>query len=60
MEGKKKRKKSPTKLGIIVKLHEDSFIDARVLWNLLGSRFKKHEIEEMDNTFRKYYKKLLK
>ncbi len=54
MESKKKRKKAPTKKRILIKLYKDNFIDDLVLWNLLGSRFKKHEIEEIDKTFRKY------
>lgn len=44
-----------TKKQIIIKLYKDKFIDDRVLWNLLGSRFKKSEIEQIDETFRKYF-----
>lgn len=47
-----------TKKQIIIRLYKDKFIDDRVLWNLLGSRFKKHELELIDETFRKHYKKL--
>lgn len=46
-----------TKSQIITKLYKDKFIDDRVLWNLLGSRFKKHELELIDMTFRKYRKR---
>lgn len=52
MESKKKKEKSSTQKGIILRLYKDNFIDERVLWNLLGSRFKKPEIEEIDKTFR--------
>jgi len=48
------RKKSLTKLQIITNLYKDKFIDNRVLWSLLGSRFKKHELELIDETFRRY------
>lgn len=44
---------------MITKLYKDKFIDDRVLWNLLGSKFKKCEIEEIDETFRKYFKKTI-
>lgn len=47
-----------TKKQIIVKLYKEKFIDGRVLWNLLGSRFKKSEIEQIDETFRKYFKRI--
>ncbi|MFH1775012.1 MAG: hypothetical protein ABH874_08685 [Methanobacteriota archaeon] len=46
-----------TKKQLIVKLYKEKFIDGRVLWNLLGSRFKKSEIEQIDETFRKYFKR---
>lgn len=46
-----------TKKQIIVKLYKEKFIDGRVLWNLLGSRFKKSELIEIDKTFRKYFKR---
>ncbi len=51
------RKKQLTKSQIITKLYKGKFIDDRVLWNLLGSRFKKHELELIDKTFRKYRKR---
>lgn len=59
LESKTRKKKSLTKFQIIVRLLKDGYLDARVFWNLLGSknRFKKWEIEEIDKTFRKYYKK---
>ena len=38
---------------MITNLYKDKFIDEKVLWNLLGSRFKKSEIEQIDETFRK-------
>lgn len=44
-----------TKKQIIIKLYKDKFIDERVLWNLLGSRFKKSEIEQIDKTFKKHF-----
>lgn len=44
-----------TKKQTINKLYKDKFIDDRVLWNLLGSRFKKSEIEQIDKTFREYF-----
>jgi len=43
-------KKSMTKKQIIIKLYKDKFIDERVLWNLLGSRFKKSEIKLIKET----------
>lgn len=52
------RKKKPlTKKQIIVNLLREGFIDGRVWWNLMGSKFKKHEIEEIDKAVRKYSKK---
>lgn len=50
-------KKTKTKTQIITKLHKDKFIDDRVVWNLLGSKFKKSELEEIDKTFRQHFKK---
>ena len=50
------KKKSLTKLQIIISLYKDGFIDDRVLWNLLGSKFKRHELELIDETFRNYRK----
>lgn len=52
------RKKSLTKLQIITNLYKDKFIDDRVLWNLLESKFKKHELDCIDETFKKYRKKI--
>ena len=46
-----------SKRQIILKLHQDKFIDDMVLWNLLSSKFKKSEVEEIDKTFRKHFKK---
>ena len=57
MVNKKNDRKYVTKIQIISKFHKDKYIDDRVLWNLLGSRFKKSELEEIDKTFRKHYKK---
>ncbi len=50
----KNRKRPLTKLQLITKLYKDKFISDQVLWNLLGSRFKKHELELIDETFRNY------
>ncbi|MEW6408491.1 MAG: hypothetical protein AB1488_00010 [Nitrospirota bacterium] len=52
-----RKKKSLTKKQIILKLYEDGFIDGRVWWNLWGSKFKKSEIEQIDKTFRKYFRR---
>ena len=52
MADRKNSTKSLTKLQIITNLYKDKFIDERILWNLLNSRFKKFEIEIMDETFR--------
>ena len=49
-------KKHRTKFQIITELFKDGFINGRVYWNLLGSKFKKHEIEIIDRTARKYRK----
>ncbi len=51
------RRKSLTKSQIITNLFKDKFIDERVSWNLLGSKFKKSEMEQIDETFRKYRKR---
>jgi hypothetical protein len=40
-----------TKLQIIANLYNDKLISERVLWNLLGARFRKHEIELIDEGF---------
>ena len=42
-----------TKLQIIANLYKDKLIDERVLWNLMGSRFRKHEVEIIDAVFRR-------
>jgi hypothetical protein len=41
-----------TKLQIIANLYSDKLINERVLWNLLGARFRKHEIETIDEGLR--------
>jgi len=41
-----------TKLQIIANLYRDKLISERVLWNLLGVRFRKHEIELIDEGLR--------
>ena len=45
--------KSITKLQIIANLYRDKLINERVLWNLLGARFRKHEIEIIDEGLRR-------
>ena len=45
--------KSLTKLQIIANLYKDELINERVLWNLMGARFRKHEIEIIDEGLRK-------
>jgi len=52
----KNKKKSLTELQVITSLYKDRFINDQVLWNLLGLRFKKHELELIDETFRNYRK----
>jgi hypothetical protein len=47
------RGKPLTKLQIVVNLYKDKFIDERVLWNLMGSRFRKCEIEIIDEGLRR-------
>jgi len=42
-----------TKLQIIANLYKDKLIDERILWNLLGARFRKHEIEIVDEGLRR-------
>jgi len=54
---KRKRENIINKKGIIIKLYKDGFIDERVLSNLLGARFKKSELSELEKTFRKCFKK---
>jgi hypothetical protein len=44
--------KSLTKLQIVANLYKDKLINERVLWNLLGARFRKHEIEIIDGGLR--------
>jgi len=57
VNNKKIRKNNPSKKGIIIKLYKDGFIDERTFWNLLGARFKKSELSELEQTFRKYFRK---
>ena len=52
MTGRKIKSKSLTKLQIIANLYKDKLIDERVLWNLLGARFRKHDFEIIDEVFR--------
>lgn len=52
MASKKVKGKPLTKLQIIANLYKDKFIDERVLWNLLGARFRKHEFEVIDEGLR--------
>ena len=52
MAGKKVEGKPLTKLQIIANLYKDKLINERVLWNLLGARFRKHELEIIDEVFR--------
>jgi hypothetical protein len=49
--------KRRTKLQIITKLLKDGYIDEFVWWNLTNSKFKKSEIEEIYDVFRKHIKK---
>ena len=51
--GRKVKVKSLTKLQIIANLYKDKLIDERVLWNLMESRFRKHEIELIDEGLRR-------
>ena len=53
MAGRKIEDKPLTKLQIIANLYRDKLISERVLWNLLGSRFRKHEIETIDEGLRR-------
>jgi len=57
VNNKRIRKNNPSKKGIIIKLYKDGFIDERTFWNLLGTRFKKSELSELERTFRKYFGK---
>ena len=52
MASRKVEGKPLTKLQIIVNLYKDKLISERVLWNLLGARFRKHEIELIDEGLR--------
>ena len=52
MASRKVEGKPLTKLQIIANLYKDKLIDERVLWNLLGARFRKHEIEIIDEGLR--------
>ena len=52
MAGRKVEGKPLTKLQIIVNLYMDKLISERVLWNLMGARFRKHEIELIDEGLR--------
>ena len=45
MAGRRDESKPLTKLQIITNLYMDKLISERVLWNLMGARFRKHEIE---------------
>ena len=52
MTGRKVKGKPLTKLQVIANLYKDKLINERVLWNLLGARFRKHEIEIIDEGLR--------
>lgn len=52
MTERKIKSKPLTKLQIIANLYKDKLIDERVLWNLMGARFRKHEIEIVDEGLR--------
>jgi len=58
LAGKKVEGKPLTKLQIIANLYRDKLINERVLWNLLGARFRKHEIEIVDEGLRKKCKNI--
>ena len=51
------RKRSMTKRQVIIKLYKDKLINEQLLWNLLGSRFKKSEMKLIDETFRQDFRK---
>jgi len=53
LAGKKVEDRPLTKLQIIANLYNDRLISERVLWNLLGARFRKHEIEIIDEGLRR-------
>ena len=52
MVSRKVEGKPLTKLQIIANLYKDKLISERVLWNLMGARFRKHEIELIDGSLR--------
>lgn len=52
MAGRRDESKPLTKLQIIANLYRDKLISERVLWNLMGARFRKHEIELIDEGLR--------
>jgi len=52
LAGRRDESKPLTKLQIIANLYMDKLISERVLWNLLGARFRKHEIELIDEGLR--------
>jgi len=52
LTGRKVKGKPLTKLQVIANLYKDKLINERVLWNLLGARFRKHEIEIIDEGLR--------
>jgi len=53
LAGRKSEGKPSTKLQIIANLYKDKLIDERLLWNLLGARFRKHELEIIDEGLRR-------
>jgi hypothetical protein len=53
LSGRKVEGKPLTKLQIIAHLYKDKLINERVLWNLMGSRFRKHEFEIIDEGLRR-------
>ncbi len=55
---KQDKSRKRTKLKIIIDLYRDGYIEPRVLWHLLGSKFKKAELLKIDETFRKYRGKI--
>jgi len=52
LAGRKVEGKPLTKLQIIANLYKDKLISERVLWNLMGARFRKREIELIDEGLR--------
>ena len=53
MASRKGKGQPLTKLQINANLNKDKLIDERVLWNLLGARFRKHELEIIDEGLRR-------